>query len=128
MRKSRLYCAEYFLKYGRVAWNFLNSLTSVAFRTYLASFRYLRITVLPKAVKKIKSTPELKNVSTLQQRYEILKDAFEVIDVSIRGKTVLLLDDLYRSGATLRALTEVLYKQGGVKNVKVLVLTKTKTG
>lgn len=86
------------------------------------------VQVLPRAIRKIKNTPELKNVSTPEERYEILKNAFEVVDASIKGKTVLLLDDLYRSGATLRALTDILYKQGGVKEVKVLALTKTKAG
>lgn len=86
----------------------------------------LDIQVLPNAVRKIKNTPELKNVSTQQEKYDILKDVFEVIEPSIKGKTILVLDDLYRSGATLRAITDVLYKQGKVVKVKVLALTMTK--
>lgn len=86
----------------------------------------LGIQVFPDAVRKTKNTPEVKNVSTPQEKYDILKDVFKVVEPSIKGKTVLVLDDLYRSGATLRAITDVLYKQGGVGKVKVLVLTKTK--
>ena len=86
----------------------------------------LDIQVLANAVQKTKNTPELKNVSTLQEKYDILKGVFKVVEPSIKGKTVLVLDDLYRSGATLRAITDVLYKQGGVDKVKVLALTMTK--
>lgn len=86
----------------------------------------LEIHVFPHAVRKIESTPQLKNVATQQERYDILKDAFEVVESSIQGKIVLVLDDLYRSGATLRAITDVLYKQGKVSKVKVLALTMTK--
>lgn len=81
---------------------------------------------MTEAVKKTKNTPELKNVSTPQEKYDILKDVFEVSDQSIKGKTVLLLDDLYDSGATLRAITNALYEQGGAGKVKVLALTKTR--
>jgi len=86
----------------------------------------LEIQVFPDAVRKTKNTPEVKNVSTPQEKYDILKDVFEVVEPSIKGKTVLVLDDLYQSGATLRAITDVLYKQGGVGNVKVMALTMTK--
>jgi predicted amidophosphoribosyltransferase len=86
----------------------------------------LEIQVFPDAVRKTKNTPEVKNVSTQQEKYDILKDVFEVVEPSIKGKTVLVLDDLYQSGATMRAITDVLYKQGGVGKVKVLALTRTR--
>lgn len=86
----------------------------------------LGIQVLTSAVKKTRNTPELKNVSTAQEKYDILKDVFKVADESIRGKTVLLLDDLYDTGATLRAITNAVYEQGGARKVKVLALTKTR--
>lgn len=89
---------------------------------------YLKIQVFPVAVRKTKNTPEVKNLSTPQERYDILKDVFKVVEPSIKGKTVLVLDDLYRSGATLRAITDVLYKQGVVGKVKVLALTMTRRG
>ena len=85
-----------------------------------------QVQVLSNAVQKTKDTPELKNVSTPQEKYDILKGVFKVVEPSIKDKTVLLLDDLYRSGATLRAITDVLYKQGGAGKVKVLALTITK--
>ena len=79
-------------------------------------------------VRKIKDTPELKNVEDFEERKKLLKDAFAVKPVGILfGQTVLLFDDLYRSGATLSSLTTVLYDQGKAKSIKVLTLTKTRS-
>jgi predicted amidophosphoribosyltransferase len=86
----------------------------------------LKIQIFPDALRKTKNTPEVKNVSTPQEKYDILKGVFQVVEPSIKDKIVLVLDDLYRSGATLKAITDVLYKQGGVGKVKVLALTMTK--
>ena len=76
---------------------------------------------------KKKKTEQLKNISDPIEREKILKDAFGVKDLRYREKKVLLFDDLYRSGATLRAITKVLYELGRVQNVYVLTLTKTRT-
>lgn len=88
----------------------------------------LNLPVLTDVVIKIKDTPELKNVEEPEEREEILRGAFRVRPVGrLSGKTVLLFDDLYRSGATLSSLTSVLYDQGKAKCVKVLTLTKTRS-
>ena len=88
----------------------------------------LNIPVLTNLVQKVKETPELKNVGDFEEREKILDGAFKVIPVGcLSGKTVLLFDDLYRSGATLSSLTAVLYDQGKAKSVKVLTLTKTRS-
>jgi predicted amidophosphoribosyltransferase len=86
--------------------------------------KVLGIQVLTDAVLKVKNTPELKNMSTFQEKYDILKNAFKLGN-GIKNKTILLLDDLYQSGATLTAITELL-KKGGASKVKVLTLTKTR--
>jgi len=80
-----------------------------------------------KLLSKIKETPELKSVSDYKEREELLRDAFSINSNKVKGKDLLLLDDLYRSGATLKAVTNVLYDQGKANNVYVLVLTKTRT-
>jgi len=41
-------------------------------------------------------------------------------------RAVLLFDDLYRSGATLNAVTRVLLEQGEARNVYALTLTMTR--
>ena len=86
----------------------------------------LGIQVLPNAVRKVKKTPPLKDMSTFEEKHETLKDAFEIEDASIKNKTILLFDDIYQSGATLTAITHILYEKGRVSKVKVLTLTKTK--
>lgn len=71
---------------------------------------------------------ELKNISDLVQRQAKLEELM-TIDTSgrdITGRNVLLLDDLYRSGATLRVATDLLYR-AGARSVAVLVMTKTRS-
>lgn len=77
---------------------------------------------------KVKETPQLKDVSDRTTRLIILRDAFAVTNVGlIKGKRILLLDDLYRSGATLSTVCQVLNKAGLVKDIRVLTITKTRT-
>ena len=77
-------------------------------------------------IKKLKSTSELKSITNPDERAKILENAFGVIDNRYEGKNVLLFDDLYRSGTTLKELTNVLYKNGKVKNVYIITMTKTR--
>ncbi|PIP71010.1 MAG: hypothetical protein COW90_02290, partial [Nitrospirae bacterium CG22_combo_CG10-13_8_21_14_all_44_11] len=54
---------------------------------------------------KTKETPELKDVYEYKKRMELLKNAFDIGSNVLNGKSILLLDDLYRSGATLKTLS-----------------------
>ena len=47
--------------------------------------------------------------------------------VKLNGKKILLIDDLYRSGATLTIATDILLNIGKAKSVSVLALTKTRS-
>lgn len=87
----------------------------------------LRIPFHDDLLVKTKETPELKDVYEYKKRMELLKNAFDIGSNVLNGKSILLLDDLYRSGATLNAITEILYNQGGVHNVYVLALTRTRS-
>ena len=78
-------------------------------------------------LKKVKPTFELKSVYDSIQRREILKDAFDVEPNSLSGKHVLLFDDLYRSGETLQAVTEILLNKAKAQRVYVLTITKTRS-
>lgn len=78
-------------------------------------------------ILKLKDTPELKNVYNYDERLNLLEDAFTVSDESLKGENILLFDDLYRSGATLNAITNILYSKSSVANVYALALTKTRS-
>lgn len=71
---------------------------------------------------------ELKNVDDPKERKKLLKSSIVIsTDRDISGKKVLLLDDLFRSGATLSVATEILYKKAKVDSVSVLTMTKTRS-
>lgn len=78
-------------------------------------------------VWKIRETPQLKNAYDYDQKWRLLDGAFEVDSASVVGKTALLFDDLYRSGATLNAITSALYDKGGAKDVVALTITRTRS-
>ena len=86
----------------------------------------LGIPVYKDLLVKTKGTPELKNVYDYQRRLEILQDAFTIKASLVKGKNILLFDDLYRSGATINAVSDILYKKGMVSSVDVLTLTRTR--
>ena len=86
----------------------------------------LKLAVLDSAVR-AKNITELKNVFDYGERMKLLEGAHSVREDSLREKSVLLLDDLYRSGATLNAVTKALYKQGGCARVYALAMTCTRS-
>jgi len=86
----------------------------------------LQIDCKGKYLKKVKCTQELKDIYDFDERMRILEDAFYVKKV-ISNKNVLLFDDLYRSGATLNAVSHILHSKGDAKDIYVLALTKTRS-
>ena len=79
------------------------------------------------AVTLMKNRPELKNVYDYDQRLSLLADAYKVEPSIVRGQRVLLFDDLYRSGATINAVTQALYDQGQAADVYALAITRTRS-
>lgn len=76
-------------------------------------------------LKKVKDTPSLKNIFETEKRRELLKDAFTAEKLGL--ETVLLVDDLYRSGETATEIVNTLKTQADVKTVLLLTMTKTRT-
>jgi len=71
---------------------------------------------------------ELKGVTDPLARIDLLKDALDLTSrEQLVGKKVLLVDDLYRSGSTLRVATDLLYGLGKTAQVSVLTMTKTRS-
>jgi competence protein ComFC len=85
------------------------------------------IPVFEDCVWKVRETSQLKNVFDFDERSRLLDGAFEIDRSVANGKTVLLFDDLYRSGATLNAVNSLLYDRGGAKDVLALALTRTRS-
>jgi ATP-dependent DNA helicase RecQ len=78
--------------------------------------------VWPVLAKTRRSVPQ-KEMRTLAQKQSNVAGAF-ALQKHVRGKRLLVLDDLYDSGATLEEVTRVLH-QGGATCVHVLTLTRT---
>jgi competence protein ComFC len=76
---------------------------------------------------KSREIPELKDVSDFDERLRLLSGLYTVDASLVRGKSVLLFDDLYRSGATMNAATATLYDPGKAARVSVLTITKTRS-
>lgn len=75
---------------------------------------------------KVKTTPELKNVYGRDERERLLNGAFRIDRRLTTGKRLLLLDDLYRSGATAATLARLLLKDGEAAAVYFIAITRTR--
>ena len=87
----------------------------------------LNIPLRNDCVVKIKNTPELKNIYEYDKRLSLLENAYTANTAMLKGENVLLFDDLYRSGATLNAITHAVCGQGEAANVYALALTRTRS-
>jgi len=85
------------------------------------------VRVLQDKIVKQKSGLQLKNITDSQQRKQIASSICLTEEPDITDMRVLVLDDLYQSGSTLRAVTELLYSEAKVKEVYVICMTKTRT-
>lgn len=92
--------------------------------THLA--KGLKRTLAVNAVTKIKDTPSLKSVHDADSRRELLEGAFRVDVSAVVGKGVLLIDDLYRSGATANSVALSLISAGAAR-VYFLAATRTRS-
>jgi predicted amidophosphoribosyltransferase len=78
-------------------------------------------------IKRVIETPELKNVYNYDERIRLLNGSYKVDKSGIKGQKILLFDDLYRSGATMNAVTSALYDEGVAAEVYALALTRTRS-
>ena len=76
---------------------------------------------------KAKQTMPLKSMTDKRQRREELDGAFAVSDQRFAGMHVLLFDDLYRSGETLKSVTVALLFLGNAAEVSVVTATSTRS-
>lgn len=86
----------------------------------------LRLPLTLDSLVKTSETPELKGIADPDDRTRILENVLRAGNPCVKGKNVLLVDDLYRSGATLNVATRLLYNMG-VARVYVLTMTRTRS-
>jgi predicted amidophosphoribosyltransferase len=74
-----------------------------------------------------RSTTQLKGVTDPDERQKLVAGLYAVDPNQTRGRNILLFDDLYRSGTTMNAITDVLLAMGQAATVRVLTVTKTRS-
>lgn len=77
-------------------------------------------------LQKSRQTMPLKSVTVKRLRRGELEGAFSVTDQRFADKHVLLFDDLFRSGETLKAVTVALLFLGNAAKVSVVTATSTR--
>lgn len=84
----------------------------------------LGVPSLAAAVVKANATPQMKNVPS-HERAPLLSAAIQAGTDAIQGHRILLIDDLWETGSTLRRVAEVLGQMGATE-VRALAMTRTK--
>jgi len=72
-------------------------------------------------------TAQLKNITDPEERRKHVDGLYQVDTVQTHGRNVLLFDDLFRSGTTMNAITDVLLGPGQASAVRALTITKTRS-
>ncbi len=86
----------------------------------------LGLPVCENVVIKVKATLQMKNIDDWSERQRVLQEAIQRGKGDVKGKSVLLFDDLIESGSTLRRAADVLLRENGARAVYALVLTRTR--
>jgi competence protein ComFC len=83
-------------------------------------FKCLRL----KMLRIIHKTKQIKQADLTTKEREKIGDILVIDDVDLRGRKILLVDDVYTTGSTIKAMIK-LVRQQGAKNIKVLLMSKT---
>lgn len=75
-------------------------------------------------LKKTRETSEQKVFQNIYGKKDNVKDAFDISETVVKGKTILLIDDIYDSGATIKEIGGIL-TQRGAKWIVPIVIAKT---
>jgi predicted amidophosphoribosyltransferase len=84
----------------------------------------LGLAVLDGAVRKVTVTAQMKNIPTYE-RAAILDQAIQPGSVPVAGRRVLIVDDLWQTGGTMRRVAAVVNSMGATE-VRALAMTRTR--
>jgi len=70
---------------------------------------------------------QLKNVTDPDERKKQVDGLYQVDAAQTRGRSILLFDDIFRSGTTMNAITDELLGTGQAAVVRALTITKTRS-
>lgn len=70
---------------------------------------------------------QLKNEADPEKRRALIAGLYAAEPASTAGRNVLLFDDLFRSGTTMNAITDLLLQDGQASSVRALTITKTRS-
>ncbi len=74
-----------------------------------------------------RETTQLKGITDPDERAKLLLGLYAVNARDTAGKNVLLFDDLFRSGSTMNAITDVLLREGRAASVRAFTITRTRS-
>lgn len=87
--------------------------------------RLLGVPCYENLIVKTKETPAMKDITNREEKVEILMDAFTVYDVLNKGLyDVLIIDDLFDTGSSLEAASNVLRGYNKIRNIYVATVTR----
>lgn len=87
-----------------------------------AIFKSLKLPMIQCFVK----VANIKQSSQISSRRKNIKNIIKLSNTkSVKNKKILLVDDIYTTGATMKRMISLLW-QAGVKDIKIMVIAKTK--
>lgn len=81
---------------------------------------------LSTALKRVKDNPPLFSFA-FKERRTLLKDSFYIEKDYFKGQTLLLVDDIFTTGATANEISSLLKEVGGAERVLVLTVATART-
>lgn len=72
-------------------------------------------------------TTQLKNVTDPDERRKQVDGLYQIDATQTKGRSILLFDDLFRSGTTMNAITDQLLGPGQALIVRAVTITKTRS-
>ena len=78
-------------------------------------------------IRTTREATQLKGITDRQRRRELLEGLHKVDPIHTEGGNILLFDDLFRSGATMNAITDVLMRRGKEASVRAFTITRTRS-